>query len=268
MKKILACCFLIVLMASAAVAGTLAYENWTAVQYAEKFSGKLEIKLVQWQRIYQDGEMVLTGMARENRELIPLVGSAQYNGSNFDKYGMPVAEGYVDHIVQVKNTGTPGVDADAYVRVVVAIPAALDDANDAGKNALHWNLGNRFMPDGDFTASNSTNPHFSDIVRKFAAKDTVEGTECNIYTFTYNTPLQPGETTPAAAFVGFYLDRDVDIVDGHITLDGKDTGFTSDSVKIYVKAQAVQAYGFGSAAAAFEAVNAADNPWAAGQAEG
>jgi len=259
---------MLVLITSAAVVGTLAYENWTAEQYAKDFSGALKIELVQRQRIYQNGAMVLTDIGEgleaheDNKELVPLVGSAQYSGSNFDRYGMPVAEGYVDHIVQVKNVGTD-TDASAYVRVVVAIPAALDDANAAGKNALHWNLGNRFMPDGTFTSDNNTNSYFSDIDWKFAVKGTVDGIECNIYTFTYKTPLAPYETTPAAAFVGFYLDRDVDIVDGHITLDGVDTGFTGDSVKIYVKAQAVQSYGFSSAADAFRAAKAADNPWAA-----
>lgn len=260
LKKIAAACCIFFLITSATIVGTLAYDNWTAQEYAEQSGLTVDVKLVQWQRVYQNGAFVLTDMVKgeDSKELVPLVGSAQYNGSNFDKYGMPVAEGYVDHIVQVENIGT----ADAYVRVVVAIPAALDDANEAGKNALHWNLGNRFMPDGTFTSSNSTNAAFDDIDWDFTVKGTVDGIECNIYTFTYETKLAPDATTPAAAFVGFYLDSDVDIVDGHITLDGVDTGFTSDSVKIHVKAQAVQAYGFNSAAAAFSAINAATNPWA------
>lgn len=264
LKKIAAACCIFFLITSATIVGTLAYETLTAEQFAEQPGNTVDVELVQRQRVYQNGAFVLTDMGeglelhQDNKELVPLVGSAQYNGSNFDKYGMPVAEGYVDHIVQVRNTGT----ADAYVRVVVAIPAALDDANEAGKNALHWNLGNRFMQDGSFTSSNSTNAAFDDIDWDFTVKGTVDGIECNIYTFTYKTKLAPAATTPAAAFVGFYLDSDVDIVDGHITLDGVDTGFTSDSVKIHVKAQAVQAYGFNSAADAFRAINAATNPWA------
>ena len=45
-------------------------------------------------------------------------------------------------------------------------------------------------------------------------------------------------------------------------LDGVDTGFTGESVKVYVKAQAVQAYGFKSAKEAFDAGKLKDNPWA------
>lgn len=168
-----------------------------------------------------------------------------------------MADGYVDQIVRVMNTGT----ASAYVRVIVAVPAVLDDANDAGHHALHWNLGNRFKADGSFTAENDTNPYFEKISWKLSETTEVNGVNSNIYIFTYTDPLNGGETTKAAAFVGFYLDSCVNIIDGHIMLDGVDTGFTNDTVKIHVEAQAVQSYGFTSADEAFTKANISPNPW-------
>ena len=86
---------------------------------------------------------------------------------------------------------------------------------------------------------------------------------CNLYVFTYTEELKAGETTDAAAFVGFYLDSSADVEDGKIMLDGADTGFRDDSVKIHVEAQAVQSYNMGSsAAAAFETAGITENPWA------
>lgn len=258
-KKMISVCFAILLLATVTVAGTLAYENWTAEEYAEMTDETLTVKLVQEQRIYDENGNV-TGLEpfADHKILIPLTESAQYDGTNFDKYGMPIAEGYVDQIIRVRNEGT----ASAYVRVIVAVPAALDDVNNAGHNALHWNLGNRFMPDGDFSETNSTNAAFEAISWKFSEKATVDGIECNIYVFTFNEPLAGGATTDAAVFVGFYLDRNVDIVGGHILLDGVNTGFTDDTVKIHVRAQAVQSYGFASADEAFTTANIPTNPWA------
>jgi len=245
LKKILSVSFALLLIATIAVTGTLAYENLSAEDWARQTAQTVTVKLVQEQRDYDDSG-VLIGLKEftDDKVLIPLTQSAQYDGTNFDKYGMPVAEGYVDQIVRVKNEGT----ADAYVRVIVAVPAALDDENDAGHNALHWNLGNRFMPDGSFSSEKVSNTAFNDISWEYSKTATVEGVSCNIYIFTYSTPLAEGEITEAAAFVGFYLDEAVDIVDGHVFLDGVDTGFTDENVKVYVKAQAVQVYAMGESA--------------------
>ena len=141
----------------------------------------------------------------------------------------------------------------------MAIPAALDDANDAGHNALHWNLGNRFRPNGDFSSQLPLNEAFKNVSWGFSKTAVVDGVRCNLYTFTYNEPLKVGQTTDAAAFVGFYLDKNVNIEDGHLILDGEDTGFTDSEVKIHISAQAVQTYGVDRAEEAFKQAN--DNPW-------
>ena len=252
-------CFALLLLATTTVAGTLAYETWTAEQYADQSGKNIEVQLVQQQRTYDDaGNVIGLEQFQNNKQLIPLVESAQYDGTNFDKYGMPLAEGYIDQIVRVKNTG----DDTAYVRIVVGIPAALDNANDAGLNVLHWNLGNRFMPNGTFNAQNAVNSDYKNVSWTFSETAMVKGIECNIYIFTYQDPLEVNQTTDAAAFVGFYLDERVNVVDGRVLLDGMDTGFSDDEVKIYVKAQAVQSYGFESAKDAFNAeASISTNPW-------
>ena len=258
LNKFLAVCFALLMIAIMPVAGTWAYEVWNAEQYADETTEKIEVRLLQQQRAYDtDGNLSGLEPFADEKQLVPLVGSAQYDGSNFDRYGMPVAAGYVDQIVRVKNEGT----AAAYVRVIAAIPAALDDVDFAGNNALHWNLGNRFMPNGDFSAENTSNPAFEGISWKFSEKAVVEGVLSNLYIFTYEKELAAGAVTGAAAFVGFYLDQAVDIVNGHIMLNGEDTEFSDEKVKIPVAAQAVQSYGFSSAQEAFDEAGTADNPW-------
>lgn len=260
-EKAITMCIAALLVVVATVSGTLAYESLSAQEWAvqaEQNDETVEIQLVQQQRVF-DGFGDSIGLAPfvNGKVLVPLVASAQYDGSNFDQYGMPEADGYVDQIIRVKNVGT----VDAYVRVIVAVPAALDNANDAGHNALHWNLGNRFMPDGDFSNTNSENAAFDDVSWKYSETAVVDGIECNIYIFTYKKSLTAGSTTEAAAFTGFYLDKAVNVADGHILLDGVDTGFTDDNVVIHVVAQAIQAYGFENAEQAFSAADLPTNPW-------
>ena len=255
-NKVLSVCFALALLATATVTGTLAYNTRAATTAVADTTEEIDVELLQQRRSYDvNGNVTGLESFEDGKVLVPLVGSAQYNGKNFDRYGMPTAEGYVDQIVRVQNVGTGA----AYVRVVVAIPAALDDADAAGNNALHWNLGNRFMPDGDFSAGNNTNQAFDDVTWKFVQTAEVNGVESNLYCFTYKTPLAAGEITEAAAFVGFYLDSRVDVVNGRVLLDGVDTGFADTEVKIPVKAQAVQAYGFAYAEDAF--ANVPCYPW-------
>ena len=260
-EKVVSLCCAALLVVVTTVSGTLAYENLSAQEWAdqaEQNGQTVTVQLVQQQRIFNDtGATVGLAPFENGKMLVPLVASAQYDGSNFDQYGMPEADGYVDQIIRVKNVGT----VDAYVRVIVAVPAALDDTNDAGHNALHWNLGNRFMPDGNFSSTNFENAAFDDVSWKYSGTTMVDGVQCNLYIFTYTKPLAGGTITDAAAFTGFYLDKDVNVVDGHILLDGVDTGFTNDNIVIHVAAQAVQAYEFENVEAAFSAAALPDNPW-------
>ena len=257
-EKAITMCIAALLVVIATVSGTLAYESYIEMEWQSTENPNVIVQLVQQQRILDDsGDSIGLASFETGKMLVPLVGAAQYDGSNFDQYGMPKAKGYVDQIIRVKNEGS----VHAYVRVIVAVPAALDDTNDAGHNALHWNLGNRFMANGDFSSTNSVNTAFNDISWKYSETAMIDGINCNLYIFTYMKPLAGGTITDAAAFTGFYLDKDVNVVDGHILLDGIDTGFTDDNVVIHVAAQAVQAYSFESAEAAFSAAGLPGNPW-------
>jgi len=257
-EKAITMCIAALLVIIATVSGTLAYESFINAEWESTENKNVKVQLVQQQRVFDGyGEAVGLDPFENGKVLVPLVASAQYDGSNFDQYGMPKAEGYVDQIIRVENRGS----VHAYVRVIVAVPAALDDANDAGHNALHWNLGNRFMPDGNFSSTNSENAAFDDVSWKHSGTAVVDGVNCNLYIFTYKNPLAGGTITDAAAFTGFYLDKDVNVVDGHILLDGVDTGFTNDKVVIHVAAQAIQAYGFDNAEQAFSDAGLPTNPW-------
>ena len=257
-EKSVALCIAAILVIVATVSGTLAYESYIEAEWQSTKNKNMKVQLVQQQRTFDAfGEATGLEPFENDKLLVPLVASAQYDGSNFDQYGMPKAEGYVDQIIRVKNSGS----VHAYVRVILAVPAALDNANEAGDKVLHWNLGNRFMPDGDFSSTNAVNTAFEDVSWKNSGTALVDGILCNLYTFTYTKPLAGGKITDAAAITGFYLDEDVNIVDGRILLDGVDTGFHNDDVAIHVTAQAVQAYSFENAEAAFGGKDLPANPW-------
>lgn len=261
-NKLLSVCFVLVLAAFATVGGVLAAEamqvnhNGESTQPGEGF----QVELVMQQRAYHaDGTLAGLEPYEDGTMLYPLVGSAQYNGSNFDKYGMPTAEGYVDQIVRMTNTSNQPM----YVRLLVAVPAALEEINgNASKNALHWNLGNRFMPEGNFSSSNHTNTAFAKYEEPIKiGTQTENGILYNVYTITYKEALLAGETTPAAAFVGFYFDKNVNIVDDKVYLNGKYTGYQGTTVDIAVKAQGVETTGHDNAEAAFAEYGVSDYPW-------
>lgn len=267
-KKIIAIC-LVAVMAAVAIAGaSLAYFTDTDEATNVFTVGGVQIKLHEQQR---DGEGDLEDFEDE-KILLPVVGSAQ--GAK-DKYGLPTAENYVDKIVTVENTGK----SDAYVRVLVAIPAALEGVKDDGSdNVLYWDVGNKFRADGQYDTTADPQPSNADYSTKCVYKDEkttveIDGIVYNIYSFTYTDVLEAGETTEYASLIGFYLDEKVDNrydkkydeKDEKIiyTINGEDIAYDlSQGVKIPVFAQAVQAAGFESAAAAFTAAGLTVNPWA------
>lgn len=230
---------------------------------AEFAEGTLRVELLTRRRNYESGTALLEKvdpLVPCTAPLSPIEDGAFDDAGDFDSLGMPLAEGYRDHIVQVTNTG----EADAYVRVLAAIPAALDEKNEAGDSALIFHGGERFREDGSFAPGNETNPAFSDIRTELAARDMVGGVLSNIYSFTYSTALKAGETTPAAALTGFCLSGSAKLENGRITLGGADTGFQGSTVEIPIRVQAVQAQGFENAEEAFRTVYGEGSPWADG----
>lgn len=273
MKKKLIAISIVAVIAVIAIAGaSLAYLTDTDSADNTFTVGNVRIKLVEQQRKTDaDGNVTLEPF-KQSKVLYPIVGSAQNDAK--DIYGLTTAKNYVDKIVRVKNEGS----SDAYVRVLIAVPADLEGESDhPEKNILHWNIGNKFDGNGQYASAGvegsqnqATN---EDYFQKCVYKDeettvVIDGITYNIYSFTYSDPLKAGETTKYASFVGFYLDEKLDnrydeeqqkIV---YTINGVDIAYDlTQGVKIPVFAQAVQAAGFDSAAAAFEAADLPVNPW-------
>ncbi len=254
-KKIVSICLVAVIAVIAIAGASLAYLTDTDDADNVFEVGNVQIELVEQQR-NENGELEAF---EDDKTLMPIVGSAQ---GEKDKWGLPTAKNYVDKIVNVKNTGK----SDAYVRVIVAVPAALDNSTNAA-SALHWNLGNRFNPDKQYVEG-YTNPGYADIEWDFVEEITIDGVAYNTYCFTYTEALTAGETTDCAAITGFYLDKNVDNYvndEGKVvyTLNGTDINYDlTNGVTVPVFAQAVQAAGFDSAEEAFANAGLPTNPWA------
>lgn len=117
----------------------------------------------------------------EKAELIP--------GSN--------KENNIQRKVTVKNIG----DEAAYVRVHLAIPACLDDALpefNASLNLLHFNFPKENLATGMWNWSTSMDRESGKAVKNNNwnyYKEIIDGEEYNVYVATYESPLQPDDTT-------------------------------------------------------------------------
>lgn len=243
-KKLLFGIGLIVAVAVATVGVTYAilqYQTPTAVNVMT--AGNVQIELVEQQR---DGNGGLETF-EQGKTITPLVGSAQGEKDNF---GMPVAENYQDKIISVKNTGANG----AYVRVLMAVPASLDNPT-AADSALHVNFGNRV----DFTGNSTYNTgdgwkttwrwDYSSVEVKTI---TINGEKYNVYCYTFKDVLASGAQT-SAAIAGVYLDTNVNYENGAYVLNGEVIEGFDGVVTLPVLAQAVQADGYADALTAFNA---------------
>lgn len=240
-KKILAMCLCVAMLAIAIVGGTLAYFTDTDQATNTFTTAKVNIALNEQQR----GENGLEAF-KNKKVLYPIVGSAQ---DEKDEMGLPVAKNYVDKIITIINEED---STDAYVRLYIAIPTALDNATNAGKNVLHFNFGNKFET-GEYTAADHA----------YWGTETLLVTDCtinevayNIYYRDYNKIMAANSETGSAAYVGFYLDKNVDYdnENGYYTINGEKIDFDfTEGVNIPVYAVGVQAAGFDTAAAAVDA---------------
>lgn len=283
MKRILAMVLSVAIIASLAIGGTVAYFTDSDAATNVFTVGNVKIKLLEQQR---DGNSLED--FEQNKNLMPIVPDLNDDGevvTKRDTLGMNTAQNYQDKIVRVENTGK----SEAWVRIFVAVPAALENEVDS-KVALHWDTGENFVENS--TGGSNYTTEFGEA--KFINKQTFANVEYNIYCFTRQTPLQPEQTT-AAALVGFYLDKNVDYdgvdqyyyigskenKDNRITVKGvgakdENGGYyapfdVSKGVLIPVCAEAVQAAGFATPAEAFKSAFEAGkttpyDPWSAGNA--
>lgn len=283
-KKIIAICLCVALVAVGIVGATLAYFTDTDNATNTFTVGKVKIDLIEQQRAYDEkGEV--TGLVDfvDGKALKPIVGSAQ---GVKDKYGMSTAKNYVDKIVTVKN-----LEEDAYVRVYIAVPAALVSEGSASQDVVHWNWGNKTSPKGDYAqagqASGQQNaPDYAANMGELvtlAGTTKIDGIDYKVYYQTYKKVLTKDEVTGSAFMAGLYLDKNVDykgeytiidenvgMVDGQwptktvYTYNGEEIDFDfTNGVKIPVFAIGAQAEGFTDADTAINAAFGTDyNPWA------
>lgn len=257
-RKILTLAMTLAMVAILAIGGTMAYFTDTD-NATNKFTVStegVEIKLIEQQRgKNEDGTVALVDFT-QNKKLYPINGSAQ---GTKDKYGLPTAENYVDKIVTVQN-----LKEDAYVRVYIAVPAALENS-DPSKNVLHWNIGNKFTATGDYTGNSNTTDYTANMgsIVQLDGTTTIEGIEYNVYYQTYKKALIKDEVTGSAFMVGLYLDKNVDFDGTDYTINGQKINFNFKSgVAIPVFAVGAQADGFTDADAAINAAFGENyNPW-------
>jgi len=262
MKRTIALVLTIAICATMALGGTLAFLTDTEEALNVMTVGRVNIELIEQQR-NENGDLE---DYEQNKQLLPIVGSAQSDPK--DGWGMPdqdEVKNYMDKIVNVNNIG----NTPAYVRVIVGIPAALEQPQ-ASENVLHWNYGNRFDPEGqgryNGTGTETWNPDYLNVSYEIdpVGTATVDEIEYNVYVFTYEEPIAAKEGTKVPAIVGCYLDSRLDWDDdsGDYIMNGDviDYDFTQ-GIKIPVVAQAVQADGFETAADAFEASGLPEIPW-------
>ena len=201
-KKLIALCLIVVLAAVAVVGGTLAYFTDTDAQTNVFTTGDVKIDL--WED-FDDND--------GNAKLIP--------GKKIEK------EAYIT------NDGSEA----AYVRVHIAIPSALLDANfNSWNNMLHMNFtgvsaGGKENTDGDDywnwmpTGMKSTSGYRgwqgNGLENFNYYKTTIGEVEHFVYVVTYMDALQPGATTAYPAISAVYLDeytKSVKNADGSFTL--------------------------------------------------
>lgn len=241
-KLLLGLSFIGVAAAAATLATSFAYYNSDDSAVNVMTAGNVQIKLVEQQRNEKGDALV---PFKQGKAITPLVGSAQ---GEKDKFGMPVAANYQDKIISVKNTGAN----EAYVRVLMAVPAVLDDV-EASKSPLHVNYGNRVSLDGTYTKEWGdqwqTNWHW-DYSSVDTAAIQINGETYNVYCYTYKDALATGAQT-SAAVAGVYLDRAINYENGVYVMGERTlTGFNG-VVTLPVIAQAVQTDGFKDSIAAF-----------------
>ena len=250
-KKITALCLCVALLAIAVVGASLAYFTDTDNATNTFTVGTVKIDLIEQERDGQGGLQDFT----QDQVLMPIVGSAQGEQVTVDGVKLPAAKNYVDKIMTIKNTGV----SDAYVRIFVAVPTALQNGqtpNAPRYDVLHWNFNGDSCAQGQWT---------DEIV--VANPTVIDGVEYKIYSRTYTTALKADEVTATPAYIGFYLDKTVDMnAEGKYTVDWGNGSEVinydlSKGVSIPVFAQAIQAEGFADATAAFAASGLPANPW-------
>lgn len=226
-KKILALCLCVALAATAIVGASLAYFTDTDEATNAFTVGNVKIAL---REVFDPDTAVLVPGKDINKDVF------------------------------VKNTGAQ----DAYVRVHIAIPSALDDGDpsfNAAHNFLHFNFTNESVVSGQWSwipeMTDGNGYRGNGVGNWNFYTQSIGGVDYNVYVVTYRSVLAGGAETATQALDKVYLDKSVDAsqnADGSITYkDNKGNEITLDEnedVKILVIAEGTQAEGFSDAYAA------------------
>lgn len=225
-KKIFAIAFAAILAVTAITGASLAYLQDTDTEDNVFTVGNVEIDL------YEEFDEDLA-------HLLPAV----YDAEN------KVYNNAIEKEVFVANTGKDY----AYVRVHIAIPSILDDAQpnfDASQNKLHFNFDIENVVEGKWNWSKTTdgNNYPKSADEWNAYKTTINGVEYNVYVVTYETALKKDKATESA-MNQVYLDP---MATNEVIAEINET--LVDGWHIYVAAEGVQAAGFKDA---YHALNTA-----------
>ena len=279
MKRILAMALSVMLVATLAISGTVAYFTDDESKVNTMTVGSVNIKLHEEQRDLDNQNDPIPGSALEpfenDKNMMPV-----YGNDSKDSWNLSTNKNYVDKIVRVENTG----ESDAFVRVFVAIPAELDKEFPVGTEKikpLHWDYGTDFT-DAEHPTSDFETEFGAPVLMDYSPFE-IDGIKYNIYCFTRKQPLHAADTEEdmtAAVMVGVYLDELVDYNDKDLSYylgDKNDPNMKiayspDDKINIPVFVQAVQADGFidetaedKGASNAFDVAKMPKNPWDGGK---
>ncbi len=224
MKKFLSLLLVVVLTATLAVGGTLAY---------------------------------LTD--RDSKANVFTVGDVRIElNEEFDQGATLIPGVDIEKEPTITNTGKN----DAWVWAEIAIPAALNDTASAAGNVIHFNMSAASVADGQWDWWDDEVPGEDTYMVKKNVD--IDGVLYDIYIVQYETALKPGETTAEPVIYKVYLDRNVDIdPEGNwaVVKNGNVTPVvwnsnTNGNPVIYVSAYAAQVEGFADVYAAYDAYQA------------
>lgn len=209
-EKATTMCIAALLVVIATVSGTMAYESIVEQEiFTAQNDHRIDVQLLR-QRTNADGEYV---DITEDPMLVPL------------------ATGYTENIIRVKNRG----NIDTFNRVIIAVPANLDESMELVKGN-GWTLTETIMGQscGDET--------------------------CNIYIFTMDGSLK-AETISDPAILGVRVDAALEQHRDTYILNDVIYDY-SEGLQLKIVAQAVQSAFLESPENAFEKGGMAENPWA------
>ena len=232
MKKKLLSLALVVAMIAIIAAGSLAYFTDTTDIVTNTFTvGDVEIELIESYvhrgagTAYEDIEGYPEQASGEHTDDQVLSGSGDaYTAYLSEQILLPGVE--INKMPYVKNTG----DSDAYIRIRVMIPTALNESalndSDICTTALEEEFSRpegygRYAVDGSYTAD--------------------DGTVYDVYTFIRNEALEAGKMTYWNVWCTILMDEAVE---------------SAEDFDVLVQADAIQATGFDTAAEAWEAFEA------------